>query len=132
MAGLDSGLLETAGGIAYGNAQAPQIEVIAGDIIKSIITLMGIIFLGLALYAGYLWMTARGKEEQTKKSKDILEEAVIGLIIVLAAYAITSFVVSRLTSATGTGGVGGGESCDPGQVVCKDGGCGIPEDPGCR
>jgi hypothetical protein len=39
-----------------------------------------------------------------EKSKDLITAAVIGLIVVLAAYVITNFVVSNLLSATTAGG----------------------------
>lgn len=91
-------VLGRAGG--YKTADNNALPVVAGTIIRGFIVLLGILFLGLALYAGYLWMTARGKEEQVKKAKDILEESVIGLIIMLAAYAITNFILSKIIGAT--------------------------------
>lgn len=84
----------------FKTADANALPVVVGGIIKGFIVLLGILFLGLALYAGYLWMTARGKEEQVTRAKSILEEATIGLIIMLAAYAITNFILSKLVSAT--------------------------------
>ncbi len=73
-------------------------EVVIGQLIKSLIILMGVIFGVLMVYAGFLWMTARGDETQIKKSKAILESATIGIIIVVAAYAITTFVVDKVIS----------------------------------
>lgn len=64
-----------------------------GGIIKIVMTLVGTIFLALTVYAGFLWMTASGNEEQVTKATSILTRAVIGLIIVVAAYGITTFVV---------------------------------------
>lgn len=118
--GLEGGfnLVKDAAKIGYGTETARPIEQIMGTIIQVFITLLGLIFLGLAIYAGYLWMTARGKDEQVQKAKDILEQSTIGIVIILAAYAITAFIVNRLTTATGTG-VGtppeapGGELKDP-------------------
>ena len=54
----------------------------------------------LIVYAGFLWMNARGNEQQVEKAKSILTQAVIGLIIVLASYSIAGFVVRSLVSAT--------------------------------
>jgi hypothetical protein len=39
-----------------------------------------------------MWMTAQGNSAQVDKAKDLLINAVIGLVIVTAAYSITSFV----------------------------------------
>lgn len=60
--------------------------------IKSFLSLLGLVFLVLILYAGYSWMTARGDEQQVTKAKDTIQRAAIGLAVVLAAYAITYFV----------------------------------------
>lgn len=62
-------------------------------LIQGFFAILGILFLTLALYGGYLWMTARGKEDQVQKAKDVLEQATIGLIIIVLAYAITRFVL---------------------------------------
>ena len=53
----------------------------------------------LIIYGGILWMTAMGKENQVEKAKNIIIQAVIGLVIVLAAYAITSFIGNQLTGS---------------------------------
>lgn len=74
---------------------------IVGKIINGAMGLLGVIFVAQMVYAGYLWMTASGEEEQLTKAKNIIKRSIIGLAIVLAAWAITSFVLSRLTAATG-------------------------------
>jgi len=53
------------------------------------------------VYAGYLWIIARGEEEKISKAKAIIRGSIIGLIVVLGAYAITAFVVSRFTTSAG-------------------------------
>ena len=74
-----------------------------GNIVQSILALLGIIFSILIVYAGILWMTAAGDEGTVTKSKDIIRNSIIGLGIVLAAYAITDFVFDALeTSVQGT------------------------------
>jgi Na+-driven multidrug efflux pump len=93
--------LKTVGGTAYGAEKPRDLPEIIGSVIKSALTLLGVGAALLIIYAGYLWMTARGKEERVTKAKDTLEAAVIGLIIIIAAYAITYFVVDRLMQATG-------------------------------
>ena len=72
-----------------------------GAIIKGLLSLLGIVFMAYIIYAGYLWMTARGNEEQLSKAKAIIRGSIIGIIIVLGAYAITQFVLTSLTTATG-------------------------------
>ncbi|MCU0679703.1 MAG: pilin [Planctomycetes bacterium] len=68
-----------------------------GRIIGYALSFVGVIFLVLMIYGGILWMTAQGNEEQTKKAKTLIVDAVIGLVIVMSAYAITAFVGQALT-----------------------------------
>lgn len=67
-----------------------------GSIIGIVLSFIGVLFLILMLYAGILWMTASGNDEKVKKAKDLIINAIIGLIIVSAAYAITAFIGERL------------------------------------
>ena len=71
-----------------------------GVFIQVALSLLGVIFLLLTIYAGYLWMTDRGNEQQVEKAKKMLTAAVIGLVIVLGAYAISYFVIDALQSQT--------------------------------
>lgn len=69
-----------------------------GNIINTALSLVGIIFLALMVYAGYLWMTAHGEESQIEKSQDIIRAAIIGLTITMSAYAITALVTKKFSS----------------------------------
>ena len=98
--------LKKAGGEAYyGNTgQAPthgeNLSNIVGKIIGNVLIFLGTIAVVLIVYAGFLWMTAGGNEEQIKKARGLLINAVIGLIITLAAYGIAHYVVKELVGAT--------------------------------
>lgn len=63
-----------------------------GQIIGVVLSFVGVIFFGLMIYAGIMWMTSGGNEQTVTKAKDLIINAIIGIIIVLAAYAITSFL----------------------------------------
>ncbi len=65
---------------------------VAGRVITAALGLVGISFFVLAVYAGFLWMLDRGNEEHAAKAKNILTAAIIGLVIVVAAYTISYFV----------------------------------------
>ncbi len=88
---------ETAG---YDLGKTDPADIVTG-VIKTFLSVLGIIFMILTVYGGYLWMTARGNDEQVKKAKDLIVDGIIGFIIVIGAYAITVFIVSRLTTAAG-------------------------------
>jgi len=74
------------------NVDKYEVSRIIGRVIQGAMALLGMIFLVLTLYAGFLWLTAGGNEENVTKAQEILKNAVIGLIIVLASYGITVFV----------------------------------------
>jgi len=69
---------------------------IVGVLVKSLLSLLGIVFLILVIYGGIQWMTSAGNEEQIKKAKGLIVNAVIGLAVVVLAYAIASFIVGEL------------------------------------
>ncbi len=73
-------------------------EVVA-TIIKGFLGLLGVIFIILIVIAGYNWMTAAGDEEKIKKATSTIRSAIIGLLIIIAAYSITYFVFQNLPSA---------------------------------
>ena len=75
-------------------------ESIIAVIIQTALSFLGVVFLILAIYGGYLWMTARGNEEQTTKAKNTITAAIIGIVIVLSAYAISYLVISKLGAGT--------------------------------
>ena len=70
------------------------------EIIRVALSLLGIIALLIILYAGFMWMTAGGNEEKIGTARQTLWAAVIGLAIILSAYAITNFVFRSLYQAT--------------------------------
>lgn len=89
--------LLTVGDAANLTSQTTLPELI-GNLIRTFIGLLGIIFLLLIVYAGYLWLTAQGDEKKIEHAKDMLKNAVIGLIIISAAYAIAAFVINAVAN----------------------------------
>ena len=98
-------------------ASATDLRVIIARIIRAVFGVLGIIALVIVLYAGFLWMTSGGDEDKITTARRLLLNAAIGLAIMLSAFGITQFVLSRLLEATGfeAGGARGG-----------GGGAGIP------
>lgn len=69
---------------------------VINKIFNFVIILAGIIFVILFLVGGVQYLTAAGNEEQTGKAKRLLVDAIVGLVIVLAAWAIGNFVLKQL------------------------------------
>ncbi len=67
-----------------------------GSLIRTVLAFIGVVFFVLVVYAGFKWMTARGKEETTSEAKSTMENALIGLIIISGAYALTTFIIERV------------------------------------
>jgi hypothetical protein len=80
-------------GAVYGNTTPQDIRTIVGKIINIVLGFLGVIFLALTVFAGFQYMTSGGNEEKNKKAIALLTNAVIGLVIILAAWLITRFTI---------------------------------------
>ena len=69
----------------------------AGQVVRGALSLLGVIFIILIIIGGYKWMTAGGNEESVKIATNYIKRAIIGLVVVLAAWAIWFFISLRLT-----------------------------------
>jgi len=99
VAAIDTGL-DTTAQKGYGGKDATvipkgiprEIPGTIGKIVGAGLAFIGVLFLILMIYGGFTWMLARGNEQEITKAEDLIYSAVIGLVIVLAAYAITAYV----------------------------------------
>lgn len=73
-------------------------DIVAG-LISAVLSLLGIVLFAYLLYGGYVYMTAAGDSTQVKKALDIIRSAIIGLIIMAAAYGISLFVIDNVGDA---------------------------------
>ncbi len=76
-----------------------SVSVIAGKIINSVVAMLGVIFLVLILYAGYLFLTAGGSSEDVHTALMIIKWSIIGAIIIFGAYAISFYIVSHVSQS---------------------------------
>ena len=87
-------------GRAYGQSSKPtalyDIRIMAARMIKVVLELLGVISLIIIIYAGFRWMMAGGDEEKVTAAKKQLVNGLIGLVIILAAFAIANFVLNRI------------------------------------
>jgi hypothetical protein len=84
--------------IGIGGTETDLKVVIAG-VVNTILSFLGIIAILIILYGGFKWMTSGGEEEKTKDAKKIMVAGLIGLLIILGAYAIASFVIGQIVGA---------------------------------
>lgn len=100
--GLNSTAEQAFGPTVTNNSESIITVFIGNKILKPVLGLVGLIFLILTVYAGFLWMTAAGNEDQVKKAKNILITSITGAVIIAAAYVITNTVISNLTTGVST------------------------------
>ena len=70
---------------------------VLGNVIKGVLGAAGVILVLFFVYGGILWTTSEGNQEKIKTAKGYLIHSVIGLIIILASYALATFVIQALT-----------------------------------
>lgn len=77
-------------------------EIIA-SVIRIVLGFLGIIAVVIIIMGGFKWMTSGGNDAKAKEARDMIVAGVIGLIIILAAFGIASFVTDRIFEVTGAG-----------------------------
>lgn len=84
-----------------GAESGTSLQTAIGGLIQQMLGMVGVVLVILIIYGGLMWMTAGGNDEKVAKGKKVLANAVIGIVIVFGAYAITNFVVTSVLSAAG-------------------------------
>lgn len=131
-----TGLQEAAAGsgLAGGCTGTDCLSQIVGQVINIVLGFLGIVLLAILIYAGFLWMTAGGDETKVKTARSTIVNAIAGLLVIAASYAITSFVISQLGSiaggsstsdagTTGGGGTGAASGLPDGATCTSDAEC---------
>lgn len=75
---------------------------IVGTGIRVGLSLLGVIFIILILLAGFNWMTAAGDAEKISKAGSTIRAAIIGLLVIVAAYAIWIFISNIIIGGNGS------------------------------
>lgn len=86
-----------------GDAGLPKISDVPsalGNVLGVALSMVAVVFFVLMLYAGIRWMLARGNEEQEEKAKETIIGAVVGMVIIMLSYALTTFVFKGTTGGT--------------------------------
>lgn len=91
---FDSDFTDTTG---LGQADLKQT---IGGLIRILLGFLGVIAVVIILMGGFKWMTAGGNDEKVAEAKKLIIAGIIGLAIILSAYAIASFVISSIITAT--------------------------------
>lgn len=76
-------------------------RVIIARVIRILLGFLGTVALAIVMYGGFLYMTSGGSEERVGKAKKWLINGIIGMVIIMSAFALTSFIIGALSDATG-------------------------------
>jgi hypothetical protein len=103
---IQQGLTTAAGGAGYDTSQnGGNLTRIIGSLINTALSLLGVLLLLYLLYGGFIWMTAGGDEAKVKKARALITNTVIGLVIIVIAFALSNFILTQLATAV-SGGTG--------------------------
>lgn len=101
LAGAASELTSVGTGIGTADT-GTDLPTLIGNLISVLLSVLGVIFVVLVVYAGFLYLTAGGEDEKVKKAKKLLSQSIIGLVIIIAAFAIADYVITALTDVAST------------------------------
>jgi len=87
------------GGLTGGDFGA-EFSGIANNALTIILLVSGVIAVFYLIYSGFQYLTAGGNDEKTKSARKGIINAVIGIIIIMAAFFLVRLVVSAGTSVT--------------------------------
>lgn len=76
---------------------------IAGAVAGVALSVLGVVFLILIVLAGIKWMMAQGNQDKTVEAKNAIIHALIGLVIVVAAYSIVQYALDLALQVVRTG-----------------------------
>lgn len=93
--------LETGGATGLGSR---DIKDTITAVLNVLLGFLGIIAVIVILLGGFKWMTAMGSEDKVGEAKKLIGAGIVGLVIILAAYAIATYVITTISDATFEGG----------------------------
>ncbi len=92
-------------GTGYGTAiglGTQDVRETISKIINVVLGILGIVVTLIIIAGGFRWMTAGGNEESVAQAKKIISSGVIGLLIIIVAYALSNWIFSVIIGATTT------------------------------
>jgi hypothetical protein len=98
---INAGINQVDNNIILGDVSPMNIVV---RIINILLGFLGFTAVCIFIYAGFVWMTSAGSEEKINQAKQLLKNAVIGILIILSAWGIVTYIFSKLLGITGNGG----------------------------
>ena len=77
-----------------------KLGLVIGKVVKGALSILGLVALVIFIIAGFQWMTSGGNKEKIQSAQKLMGAAVIGLVIVIIAYAAAHFIINALSNVT--------------------------------
>ncbi|OGG86575.1 hypothetical protein A3B87_01985 [Candidatus Kuenenbacteria bacterium RIFCSPHIGHO2_02_FULL_39_13] len=104
-----------------------ELPTIVGGILYGVLGFLGVACLLLIIYSGIKWTMAGGNEEIVTSARQTIKYAIIGVIVILGAYALSIYILNQVLVVTEptmtqdvTGGQRGGVTCETNADCLKD------------
>jgi hypothetical protein len=91
---LDQGFADSTG-LGQG-----ELKSTVGSLINVGLSLLGVVAVVIILMGGFKWMTAGGNDEKVAEAKRLIIAGIIGIAIIMSAWAIARFVIESVADAT--------------------------------
>jgi len=77
-----------------------SLPALVGRLISAVLGIIGIIFVINIIISGINYMTAGGDDKKVASAKQNIVQSVVGMVLIVGAYALSSFVIGQLIAAT--------------------------------
>jgi hypothetical protein len=93
-----TGLVTTAGQIGYTQSDLPTL---IGKYLGLVFGFLGLALFLFVLFGGWIYMKAGGDAAEAKRGKNWIVNSIIGLIIIVSAYALSTYIIEKISTASG-------------------------------
>jgi hypothetical protein len=97
----DSIAISEANATDSGLATSTSVPTMVGNVIRIILGISGTAALIIVVMGGVKWMTSGGAEAKITSARKLMVSGAVGIVIIAAAYAITSFVMNQMLAVVG-------------------------------
>jgi len=125
---LNNGLTNFQNASGYSNTELPTAM---GRIMKIVLGILGLAATVIIIAGGIKWMTSGGDEKKISEAKKLMIAGIIGILIIVLAYAIGSYIINRIMEVTGPSTYCVGSNCCTPDSCC-DNSIGMKFDANCK
>lgn len=96
-----TGLDNTAKGVGFNTVDPNKRSfiIVLGTYVNGLLTIIGVLFMLLVMYGGFLWMTGAGNDERIRKGQKMIAGATIGISVIILARVIVMFILNAFAPA---------------------------------